>query len=102
MNFISFVKQNHNQKEEALKNFSETVINDKNFPDSSDPRILGKYLYLKLNHQQTLGFQKWMMIYKTMDTNNELPKELNDEQTFLNAINYIVFLQNNDTDYKNF
>lgn len=65
--------------------------------------------YLNLNQagsvlqtvkQQTLGFQNCMQLYKA-DKKNELPKELqNNEMVFIDAINLILELQNNNLDYE--
>ncbi|MDD5569645.1 MAG: hypothetical protein PHD97_00645 [Bacteroidales bacterium] len=101
MDFLTFVKQNSKQSETDILSFINAIKNIDSIPASSDPRLLGRYLHLKLNHQQTLGFQKCMMFYKAICKNNELPEELqNDEKAFLGAINLIVELQNNNPNYK--
>ncbi|MFA6925271.1 MAG: hypothetical protein WC223_13580 [Bacteroidales bacterium] len=101
MDFLTFIKQNAKQEDKDILSFIEAIKKIDSVPVSSDPRLLGRYLHLKLNHQQTLGFQKCMMFYKATCENNELPAELqNDEMAFLNAINLIVELQNNNPNYK--
>ena len=75
MNFITFLKQQTKQPDEAVNLFVNFAVNDKIFPTSSDPEILAKYLYKKLNHKQTSGFQKCLMIYKQLEPNNEIPKK---------------------------
>ena len=102
MNFISFVRQNANMEDQDLKSFIQVAINDKNFPNSSDPMIMGKYLYRKLNHQQTRGFQKLLAVYRTLIPDNEIPEKFKNERAFLDAMNYIVFLQNEDPEYHDF
>ncbi len=94
MRFLSFVKQNSDQNHPALKSLIRYALNDKKFPLSSDPRIIALYLYSRLDHNQTKGFQAFMMLYKKMEPKNQLPAELkNDDQAFLDAINVIVHLQ---------
>ncbi|MFA6923598.1 MAG: hypothetical protein WC223_05020 [Bacteroidales bacterium] len=101
MDFLTFIKQNSKQPDKNILSFIEKIKKLDSVPSSSDPRLLGRYLHLKLNHKQTLGFQKCMMFYKSVCKNIELPKELqSDELAFLDAINLIVELQNNNPDYK--
>lgn len=101
MNFPTFIKQNSKQEDKDILSFIEAIKKINSVPVSSDPRLLSRYLYFKLNRQQTLGFQKCMMFYKASCKDNELPTELkNNEQTFLDAINLIVELQNSNPNYK--
>jgi len=101
MDFLTFVKQNSKQEDKDIVSFIEVVKKNDGVPISSDPRLLGRYLHLKLNRQQTLGFQKCMMFYKATCKDNELPTELqNNEMAFLDAINLIVELQNNNPNYE--
>jgi len=101
MNFLDFVKKNSKQEDADLISFITAIKKIESIPASSDPRILGRFLYRKLNRKQTLGFQKWFMIYSA-DKQNELPKELHSEKTFLDAINTIVDMQNSDPEYRDF
>lgn len=41
------------------------------------------------------------MFYKSMEKQSELPPEHSNDATFLEAINLICALQNQDPDYKN-
>ncbi len=103
MRFITFVKQNNNQDDPALKSFAKYVHDARNFPLSSDPRILAAYLYKKLNHLQTKGYQVYMMLYNQIEPNNQLPADLkNNNPAFLDALNAIIALQDNDPNYKDF
>ncbi len=99
MNFIDFIKKNGKQDDPDLISFINAIKKIENIPVSSSPKVLGRFLYRKLNHQQTRGFQKWFMLYKSLEAANEIPPELNNDVVFLEAINYIVALQNNDPEY---
>lgn len=102
MNFLDFVKKNSKQNDPDLLSFISAIRKIESIPPSSDPRILGRFLYRKLNHQQTRGFQKWFTIYKSMEKQNELPHELLDEKIFLAAINTIATMQKSDPEYADF
>lgn len=103
MRFIRFVKNNALQDDPALISFAKYVLTTKGFPLSSDPRILALYLYKKLNHLQTKGYQLYMALYRQAESANQLPKDLkNNERAFLEALNRIVNLQNSDPGYKDF
>ena len=102
MNFITFIQKQAKQPDEAVNLFVNFAVNDKNFPTSSDPEILAKYLYKKLNHKQTSGFQKCLMIYKQFEQKNEIPNKYNDQMKFIDALNFIIDLQNNDPEYSDF
>jgi hypothetical protein len=100
MNYISFIKDLQKQEDNGINSFLEIAQNDGNFPNSSDPIKLAQYLYLQLTPEQTLGFQKTLMIYQQVETANQIPpKYKNDQQLFLKAINYILKLQDNDSNY---
>ncbi|MFA6922880.1 MAG: hypothetical protein WC223_01380 [Bacteroidales bacterium] len=99
MDFLTFVKQNSKQEDKNILSFIEAIKKNDSVPVSSDPRLLGRYLHLKMNSQQTLGFQKCMQLYKA-NSKNELPKELqNDEMAFIDALNLIIELQKNNPNY---
>jgi hypothetical protein len=101
--FIRFVKDNVNQDDPALKSFAKYVLTTKEFPLSSDPRYLALNLCKKLNHLQTKGYQMYMILYRQTESTNQLSEDLkNNERAFLEAVNTIVNLQNNDPDYKDF
>lgn len=100
MRFLTFVQQNAKQSDPALKSFANFFIN--RYPPhlSSDPRILALQLYNKLTHLQTTGFQLFMIMY-SHESKNQIALELKiDHAAFLEAINRIVELQNNDPNYK--
>lgn len=98
MNFISFIKKQQGQQDPRLKRFVDFAKADPNFPSSSDPAVLAEYLYNKLDPDQTLSFQNWLMIYKQLEPSNELPPA-KDERDFLRMINLIIDKQNADPDY---
>lgn len=103
MRFIKFVKENANQDDPALKSFASYALAARDFSLSSDPRVLALYLYKKLNHLQTKGYQMYMILYRQIENNNQLPQDLkNNDHAFLEAVNVIVNLQNNDPGYKDF
>jgi hypothetical protein len=83
-----------------LKKFATFTLSDKTFPETSDPLELAAYLYKKLDPEETLAFQKWLMIYKSMEPTNQLPEYCSNEKAFLDVINTIVRLQNSDPEYK--
>ena len=87
--FVTFVKSNPSTDDPAMKSFYSYVKRTANFPQSSNPRILAVYLYLKLDRLQIKGFQLYMILYK-QQPGNQLPKDLHDHTAFLNAINAIV------------
>ncbi|NII26639.1 hypothetical protein HB364_16235 [Pseudoflavitalea sp. X16] len=96
MRFLTFVKQNANQEDPALKSFARFFINTQPPQLSSDPRILAVYLYGRLNPQQTKGFQVFMILYRQEGKNQLAPDLKNDDQAFLEAINRIVYFQQHD------
>ena len=98
MNFLSFAKEVKTEDKDILS-FIEKLKQLESVPNFSDPRNLGRYLHLKLNNQETQGFQKCLQLYKS-NNQNELPKELqNDELAFIDAIKLISELQNNNPNY---
>ena len=102
MTFTEFIKLLPDQKDITINAFLVWAKVQTDFPGSSDPCILAKALYKKLNHNMTAGFIKAVMIYSTMP-NNEIPKKLlNDEDKMLRAINHIVELQHGDKGYRDF
>ena len=100
MDFITFVVSIEKHEDPDILIFAKALKKIEGLPSSSDPRMLGRYLYRKLNKQQTFGFQKCFLQYKAVNKTNEIPEELKDETTFLQAINLIEMLQNSDPDYK--
>lgn len=101
MNFKEFIHLVPQQLDPGIISFVEYVKSDSNFPTSSDPVVLGKYLYLKLNEQQTTGFQKIFIVYAQFEKKNELPEKYEGNQNeLLNGVNTIVQLQNSDPEYK--
>jgi uncharacterized protein YozE (UPF0346 family) len=86
--------------------FIEQVIDlikkDSTFPkETSDPAQIAIHLYLKLNEPQTNAYQKLLMLYKHMAPNNKMPnRSTAREDMFLQAVNIIIILQNNDSRYK--
>ena len=101
MNFKDYLNQMPEQGDTGLNSFLHYVKTDRDFPVSSDPVVLGKYLYLKLNEEQTTGFQKLYIFYANFEQNNDVPtKYKNNQEELLNGVNTIVFMQNEDPEYK--
>jgi spore germination protein YaaH len=102
MTFTEFINVLPDQKDITISAFLTHAKKQADFPASSDPSVIAKALYKKLNHNMTAGFIKAVMIYSSMP-NNEIPKALlNDEDKMLRAINHIVELQHSDKTYKDF
>ena len=99
MDFISFLCYTARQADKDLSSFIDAIKKIEGIPHSSDPRLLGRFLYRKLNRQQTSRFQKWFLFYKSFDKENEIPEDIRDDVAFLQAISLIILLQNSDPDY---
>ena len=102
MHFYEFIKSLEPQEDEHIIKLIMWIKNDKTFPkNTSDPSVLAIYLYLYLNEEQTTAYQKLLMLYRHLVPNHKLPKRSTSrEDMFLQAINLIVCLQNNDSNYK--
>jgi len=103
MHFYEFITtQIQPNQDKDIDSFLAYIKNDKTFPkNNSDPTTLAIQLYLHLDEKQTTAFQKLLMLYKHMVKNHKLPKRTTArEDMFLTAINLIVSLQNNDSNYK--
>ena len=102
MHFYEFVKSLPKQVDSNINEAIELIKNDLKFPkDTSDPSVLGIYLYLQVDHKQTNAFQKLLMLYQQMVKDNKLPeRSVARQDMFMEAINLIVVLQNNDSRYK--
>ncbi|MEI7594487.1 MAG: hypothetical protein WCK02_01975 [Bacteroidota bacterium] len=99
MDFITFVLTTEKKDDSEMLGFVSAIKRMEGVPVSSDPRLLGRYLYRKLTAEQTYGFQKWFLFYKSMK-DHEIPADLIEEKSFLVAINLINILQNSDPDYR--
>lgn len=97
--FLTFVKGTPPGDDPAMKSFYSYVDRTANLPQSSNPRVLANYLYLKLGRLQTRGYQFYMILYREQ-LYNQLPKDLKDHTAFLDALNAIVDFQNSDPHYK--
>ena len=80
----------------------DLIKNDKKFPqDNSDPTVIAIRLYLRLNEKQTVAFQKLLMLYRaTVPSCKFPPRSIAHNSMFLDAMNLIVQLQNNDSRYQ--
>ena len=78
------------------------IKNDTTFPkNTSDPSILAIYLYLHLNIEQTTAYQKLLILYQSTTPKHKLPERTTaHDDMFNDALNLIVYLQNNDSNYK--
>jgi len=100
MSFKDYINEMPDQEDIGLSSFLFFAKNDSNFPNSSDPVLLSKYLYLRLNETQTTGFQKLFIFYANFEQNNDVPKKyIGNQDELLNGVNTIVGLQNNDPNY---
>ena len=97
MNFITFLKSLPKQADKSSHNFIRFALSDKEFPDTADPEQLARYLYLRLDHKQTLAYQKLLMFYFFSENNFQQPTD----PSLLGKINLIVSLQNGDPLYRN-
>lgn len=95
MTFLEFIKQQlKHSHDKNINEFISWIKKEKNCPDTSDIKVLSKYLYNKLDRSQTLAYQKSLMMYFYTLNNFKMPKE--DK---LPEINYVIELQNADPQY---
>lgn len=85
-----------NQKDEATNNLIERIGKDDSFPNTSEIKTIAQYIYVDLDHNHTLAFQKLLMLWQFAENNYEQPTDGN----ILVEINHIVDLQTNDPNYK--
>ena len=80
----------------------DLIKNDKKFPtENSDPAVMAIRLYLRLNQKQTAAYQKLLMLYRaTVPCCKFPPRSIARNQSFLDTINLILLLQNNDSRYQ--
>lgn len=104
MDFLTFLRKNlPSFSDPATSLCARMILRFEDVPPSSDPRELAPFLYRRLNHQATKGFQTLMMVYRRMEPSTELPEDLKrDERTMMEAINQIVRLQNGDPEHRDF
>ena len=111
MRFIEFIQGMPPQQDEGINAFINWAKAHPLFPTSSDPNKLAEFLYDKLNHKMTLGYQKCFMVFANMpvpDSGEDVPAAdipvglLMNQQKMLEAINKIVALQNADRNYRDF
>jgi len=97
MTYLDFIKTIPIQEDQEINDFCDLVKQDNIFPNSSDPIILAKYLYQKLDEKATYAFQQTFILYSYMP-DNKIPGEYkNNQPKLLEAINYIINLQNNNS-----
>lgn len=100
MTFIDFIRNIPLQEDPSISRFLKWGRNDNSFPKSSDPKVLGQYLYMKLDPDLTMAFMKMIMFYSQVEPNNEIPsKYKSNDNLFLEALNHIIDLQNKDKNY---
>ena len=102
MHFYQFIQTLTPQQDEHITNLITWIKNDTTFPkNTSDPSVLAIYLYLHFNTNQTSAYQKLLMLYQRLVPKHKLPERTTArDDMFLEAINLIVTLQNNDSNYK--
>jgi uncharacterized protein YozE (UPF0346 family) len=102
MHFYEFITTQLQQGQDpTVQQVIDIIKKDANFPThTSDPAQLAIYLYLKLNEAQTTKYQQLLMLYKQLVPKHKFPKRTTArEDMFMDAINLIVSLQNNDSRY---
>jgi len=100
MTFRDYILMMPEQPDKGISEFIEFAKKDSDFPNTSDPKVLCEYLYLKLNPELTTSFQKMFLFFEQVEPNNELPKMyVGNKMLLMNDINYIIDLQNNDPKY---
>ena len=102
MNFYQFITtQLPSGQDVFIQQVIDLIKNDPTFPKhTSDPAQLAIHLYLKLNANQTSAFQKLLMTYEYSVPKHDFPERTTArEDMFTDALNIIVFLQNNDSRY---
>ncbi len=102
MHFYQFTQTLPPQLDQHIIKLITWIKNDTTFPkNTSDPSALAIYLYLHLNEEQTTAYQKLLMLYQHIVPNHKLPKRTTARDDMFNdALNLIVCLQNNDSNYK--
>lgn len=107
MHFYDFLKQQidrNKMSDVAIGQVIDIILKDDTFPKhTSDPAQLAIHLYLKLNVKQTTAYQNLLALYKELAPNHKFPERTapsHRQDMFLDALNLIVTLQNNDSRYK--
>ena len=90
MTFKSFILSLPLQQDPTINWVITFVKSDSNFPDTDNLEIIAKHVYLQLNENQTLAFQKAILMYQTEMENMDM----------LTSVNYIVDLQDGDENYQ--
>jgi hypothetical protein len=94
MTLKEFILSAPQQDDESINYVLDLLKAEKDLPETVES--ISKVIYLKLNTQQTTAFQKTVMMYFFTENNYQQPQD----PAMLNKINFIVELQNNDTNYK--
>jgi hypothetical protein len=67
---------------------------EKEFPRSSDPQVLAKYLYDKLDWDLTHAYQKLYVLYEKVEPGNTIPHQYKGQENLMSAINIIIEMKN--------
>ena len=92
--YYDFIKNLPLGQEPDIMQFKHQAIYVLQIPDTDDIKELARFLYLKLDREMTLAFQKSLMMWLFVKNDFQQPKD-----TYLEEINHIIELQNNDPDY---
>ena len=96
MNFIDTINNlSADQDDPHLNKIVTLIKKDPDFPKTNDMEILAKYLYLKLDRDLTLAYQKTLLFWLYQKNGNQK----SSDPALLGRVNYIVELQNNDPSY---
>ncbi len=94
MTLKEFILSAPKQEDQSINYVLNLLKKQKDLPE--DVEAISKKIYLQLNTGQTTAFQKIVMMYFFTENNYQQPQD----PEILNRINFIVDLQNNDTNYQ--
>ncbi len=96
MNFIDTINNlSADQGDPHLNKIVTFIKTDPSFPNTNNIELMAKYLYLKLDRDLTLAYQKTLLFWLYQKNGNQK----SSDPTHLDKVNYIVELQNNDPSY---
>lgn len=92
MTLKEFIQTVPRPEDKNINHVLDLLNSKKELPESIEE--ISKFVYLLLNREQTLAFQKILMMYFFTENNYQQPTNQN-----LDKINFIINLQNNDKNY---
>jgi len=94
--YLEVLKTFGKQDDPTTNEVVEFIVNDPSFPNTTNIEQVARYIYLKMDHQQTTAFQKTLMMYFYIINDFKQPEDPN----ILIQINRVVELQNDDPNYQ--